>query len=97
MYTEEDLKNQIEAWHFKDTPYVINSLKMNFRKSPCPGVFIYKRTGSTAGQVVSLDLVEMELLIMAISLQIIPDIEEFYDEKKLQPFKNLTQTHRGLK
>jgi hypothetical protein len=24
MYTEEDLENQIEAWHLKDTPYVIN-------------------------------------------------------------------------
>jgi hypothetical protein len=76
-YSTEQIQNQIDEWHAKDVRFVINSLKLDKRKGTTPGVHIYKKTGITAGQLVSLCIQEIELIMKLLANQIFPDVFEF--------------------
>jgi len=64
----------MDMWHNSNYRTQINSVKVAIRKKPCPGISIHKLTGVTAGQVVTMNLIEMEQLIELFSMVIIPDI-----------------------
>jgi len=75
-YHTEDIENQIKEWHDKKTRWEVNSIKIDTRLDPCPGAFIYKKSGATAGQLISLNLIEIEMLVDFLSSIILPGIME---------------------
>jgi hypothetical protein len=76
-YSKPDIETQINEWHVKDVKFVINSVKLDKRDDKYPGALIYKRTGNTAGQVISWSVSEIELIVKLFANQIFPDIFEF--------------------
>jgi hypothetical protein len=73
--TEEQIEKQIEFWHDRESRITINSLKVDIDENDYK-ISIYKRTGSTAGQMIQMDVYETQQLILLLAHRIIPDIYE---------------------
>jgi len=74
-YKIQDVENQINFWHNKKTAWEVNSLKLDIRHRPYLGVYIYKKTGATAGQLITLNLIEMEMMVELLSSIVLPGIK----------------------
>jgi len=79
-YTKAELVQQVDKWHEKEPRYLVNSIAVHLRPAPYHGVFLYKRAGATAGQIISIGLYELEKLITLFCDIILPDIEHSEDE-----------------
>jgi hypothetical protein len=74
-YTLGYFINQVMHWSNQKTSAMVNSLKINLELKPTPLVQIFKQNGSTGGQLIELNLLEIKQFLWVFPNAVIPSIQ----------------------